>query len=108
MNFITASRPAGLPLGTIYAPGIAIAWWLAARRSKLSWSPVDREQVDDLVFYCALGVVLGGRVGYTLFYGGDRLLENPAWALLGLSNDDIDPILELVSTEAKQAQGLFG
>ena len=67
--------------GLTYLAGIAVGWWLAARRSKLPWSPVSREQVDDLIFYCALGIVLGGRLGYTLFYGGDRLLENPSWAL---------------------------
>lgn len=67
--------------GLTYLTGIAVGWWLAARRSKLPWTPVSRDQVDDLIFYCALGIVLGGRIGYTLFYGGDRLLENPAWAL---------------------------
>ena len=45
------------------------------------WSPVQREQVDDLIFYAALGVVLGGRLGYSLFYGGDRLAEDPTWLL---------------------------
>ena len=34
-----------------------------------------------MVFYSAMGVVLGGRIGYVLFYGGDRLLEDPLWAL---------------------------
>ena len=45
------------------------------------YSPIKREQVDDLVFYAALGIVLGGRVGYTFFYGGQRLIEDPTWAL---------------------------
>ena len=35
--------------------------------------------VSDLVFYGALGVVLGGRVGYVLFYEFDKFLENPIW-----------------------------
>jgi len=67
--------------GLTYLAGIAGGWWLALRRSRQPWSPVKREQVDDLVFYVALGVVLGGRVGYTLFYGGQRLVEDPMWAL---------------------------
>jgi phosphatidylglycerol:prolipoprotein diacylglycerol transferase len=37
--------------------------------------------VDDLIFYSALGVVLGGRIGYVLFYGGQRLAEDPSWFL---------------------------
>ena len=67
--------------GLTYLAGIGFAWWLAARRSRRPWSPVTRAQVDDLVFYGALGVVLGGRVGYALFYGGDRLAEEPGWLL---------------------------
>ncbi len=35
--------------------------------------------VSDLVFYGALGVVLGGRIGYVLFYEFDKFLENPIW-----------------------------
>jgi len=65
--------------GLTYLAGIAFAWWLAVRRSRLSWTPLAREQVDDLIFYCALGVVLGGRVGYALFYGADHLASDPAW-----------------------------
>ncbi|EEB76821.1 prolipoprotein diacylglyceryl transferase [marine gamma proteobacterium HTCC2148] len=67
--------------GLAYLTGIAVAWWLAIRRCREPWSPIKREQVDDLVFYAALGIVLGGRVGYTFFYGGQRLIEDPTWAL---------------------------
>jgi phosphatidylglycerol---prolipoprotein diacylglyceryl transferase len=42
---------------------------------------VRREQVDDLIFYAALGVVVGGRLGYALFYSGDKLAQDPAWIL---------------------------
>ncbi len=67
--------------GLAYLTGLAFAWWLAVRRSRRPWSPVKRAQVDDLIFYGALGVVLGGRLGYTLFYGTDQLLEDPTWIL---------------------------
>jgi phosphatidylglycerol:prolipoprotein diacylglycerol transferase len=33
--------------------------------------------VDDLIFYCALGVILGGRIGWMLFYGTERILGDP-------------------------------
>ncbi|MFT7286578.1 MAG: phosphatidylglycerol:prolipoprotein diacylglycerol transferase, partial [Halieaceae bacterium] len=59
--------------GLTYLGGLAFAWWLAARRSARPGSPLRRQQVDDLIFYSALGVVLGGRTGYVLFYGGERL-----------------------------------
>lgn len=67
--------------GLAYLAGLAFAWWLAARRSARPDSPLQRGQVDDLIFYCALGVVLGGRIGYTLFYGLGQLAEDPTWAL---------------------------
>jgi phosphatidylglycerol:prolipoprotein diacylglycerol transferase len=63
--------------GLMYLVGFAGGWWLARRRAARPWSPVRPEQVDDLVFYVALGVILGGRLGYMLFYGFDQLVENP-------------------------------
>jgi phosphatidylglycerol:prolipoprotein diacylglycerol transferase len=67
--------------GLTYLGGLAFAWWLAVRRSARADAPLSRSQVDDMVFYSAMGVVLGGRFGYVLFYGGDRLLEDPLWAI---------------------------
>jgi phosphatidylglycerol:prolipoprotein diacylglycerol transferase len=67
--------------GLTYLAGLAFAWVLAARRSARPDSPLKRQQVDDLVFYGALGVVLGGRLGYSLFYGAERLAEDPSWLL---------------------------
>jgi phosphatidylglycerol:prolipoprotein diacylglycerol transferase len=55
--------------GIMYLLGFAGAWWLARRRAATpgsSWKPDD---VDDLIFFCMLGVILGGRIGYVLFYG---------------------------------------
>ena len=67
--------------GLTYLAGLAFAWWLAARRTGRPWSVVRREQVDDLIFYAALGVVLGGRIGYAVFYGSEKLAQDPAWLL---------------------------
>ena len=65
--------------GLTYLAGLAFAWWLAVRRSHRAFTPIAREQVDDLIFYSALGVVFGGRVGYAVFYGAERLAGDPYW-----------------------------
>jgi phosphatidylglycerol:prolipoprotein diacylglycerol transferase len=65
--------------GLMYLLGFAAAWGLARKRSQVAGAPVTAEQVDDLIFYGALGVVLGGRFGYVLFYNFDRFLEQPLW-----------------------------
>tara|TARA_R110002110_G_scaffold205066_7_gene416923 strand:- start:45753 stop:46607 length:855 start_codon:yes stop_codon:yes gene_type:complete len=67
--------------GLAYLVGLGFAWWLAVRRTAQPWSVLRREQVDDLIFYAALGVVLGGRLGYAIFYGGDKLMDDPSWLL---------------------------
>lgn len=61
--------------GLMYLVGFAGAWFLGRKRSrKIGWSDV---QIDDLIFYSAMGVVLGGRVGYVLFYNFPEFVENP-------------------------------
>ena len=65
--------------GLTYIAGLAFAWWLARRRSQRPQSPLKPDQVDDLIFYAAIGVVLGGRFGYVFFYGFERLLSDPMW-----------------------------
>lgn len=67
--------------GLTYLVGLGFAWWLAVRRTAQAGSALKREQVDDLIFYAALGVVLGGRFGYALFYGWDKIMEDPTWLL---------------------------
>ena len=67
--------------GLAYLAGLGFAWWLAVRRSARPGAAVKREQVDDLIFYGALGVVLGGRIGYALFYGAEQLAQDPSWLL---------------------------
>lgn len=65
--------------GLMYVIGFFVAWWLARRRAGQSWSVVKPAQVDDLIFYAMLGVILGGRVGYVLFYGTEQLLSDPLY-----------------------------
>jgi phosphatidylglycerol---prolipoprotein diacylglyceryl transferase len=65
--------------GVMYLLGFAAAWWLArwrAQRSHNTWSIAD---IDDLVFYTMLGVILGGRVGYVLFYGLAYWAQDPLY-----------------------------
>lgn len=65
--------------GLMYLAGFLTAWLGMRARAKQPWSPVTRTQVDDLIFYGALGVIVGGRIGYMLFYpaGREDLLDNP-------------------------------
>jgi phosphatidylglycerol:prolipoprotein diacylglycerol transferase len=67
--------------GLMYLLGFAAAWLLAVRRAGFDYTPVNRDQVDDLIFYSALGVVLGGRFGYVMFYNFDKFLQDPLWLL---------------------------
>ena len=54
--------------GLMYLAGFAIGWWLGLRRISKNQSPISRAQLDDLLFLIVLGVILGGRLGYVLFY----------------------------------------
>ena len=67
--------------GLMYLVGFLAAWWLGRRRARAAASGWRAEQVDDLIFYGALGVILGGRIGYTLFYGFEQLLQDPLFIL---------------------------
>ena len=52
--------------GLMYLAGFAAAWWLGRVRARLPGSVISPLQMDDLLFYAALGVILGGRLGYIL------------------------------------------
>lgn len=63
--------------GLMYLVGFMSAWLLAYWRTKhyqLDW---NADQISDLIFYSALGVILGGRMGYMLFYNTHELLTHP-------------------------------
>ena len=65
--------------GLMYVVGFLLGWWLARRRAIKPWSIIKPAQVDDLVFYTMLGVIIGGRVGYALFYGTEQLFSDPLY-----------------------------
>ena len=62
--------------GVMYLFAFLSAYLLARYRAKSSekW---NSSNVDDLIFYGALGVVLGGRVGYLIFYNFTSFISNP-------------------------------
>ncbi len=73
--------------GLAYVAGIMLGWYYArvlAGNDKL-WpgnvSPITRTQLDDFVVWVALGVVLGGRIGYILFYDMPAIIESPIRAI---------------------------
>ncbi len=60
-----------------YLFGIIIGWWYLLRLLKAPGAPMARRHADDMVFYATLGIILGGRLGYVLFYRPGFYLENP-------------------------------
>lgn len=63
--------------GLTYVGGLIFAWWLGRQRAQLAGSPIKVDQIDDLIFYAALGIIAGGRIGYALFYGSGSLVDDP-------------------------------
>jgi phosphatidylglycerol:prolipoprotein diacylglycerol transferase len=61
-----------------YIVGFAAAWWLGTRRAARPGSGWTKEQVADLITNGMLGAILGGRIGYVLFYNFGAFLDNPA------------------------------
>ncbi|WP_111658374.1 prolipoprotein diacylglyceryl transferase [Isoalcanivorax indicus] len=63
--------------GLTYLFGFIAAWWLCTLRARRTDNNWTAQQVSDLVFYGAVGVILGGRLGYTLFYNFSGFLADP-------------------------------
>ncbi|HOW61474.1 MAG TPA: prolipoprotein diacylglyceryl transferase [Candidatus Contendobacter sp.] len=63
--------------GLMYLLGFLAGWALGRYRASRPNSGWTAAQVDDLVFYIALGVILGGRIGYILFYSFGNFLRDP-------------------------------
>jgi phosphatidylglycerol:prolipoprotein diacylglycerol transferase len=86
-----AIDPVAIALGPIairwyalaYVAGIVGGWWYSRRLAAdpALWGDVKRPttaDMDDQIVWIALGIVLGGRIGYVLFYNLGSYLENPA------------------------------
>lgn len=65
--------------GMMYLIGFVFAIAVANHSAKKPGSLWTKEQISDLLFACFLGVILGGRIGYVLFYGFDSLLADPLY-----------------------------
>ncbi|HKE47379.1 MAG TPA: prolipoprotein diacylglyceryl transferase, partial [Rhodanobacteraceae bacterium] len=63
--------------GIMYLIGFAAAWWLGQRRRAAGRLPVSADAFSDLAFYVMLGVIVGGRVGYMVFYDTSELIHHP-------------------------------
>jgi phosphatidylglycerol:prolipoprotein diacylglycerol transferase len=58
-----------------YIAGILVGWWYLLKLLAQPGAPMARRHADDLVFYATLGIILGGRIGYVLFYAPEMLLH---------------------------------
>lgn len=63
--------------GLMYVVGFVAAWWLG--RLRANRLQLTHDDISDLIFYSAVGVVVGGRLGYVLFYGIEQFMANPLW-----------------------------
>ena len=55
--------------GIMYLVAFGVAWWLGRVRAAKPGSTWSLADIDDFMFFCMLGTILGGRIGYVLFYG---------------------------------------
>ena len=65
--------------GIMYLCAFGFAYFLGTLRTKRMNPVWTAEQLSDLIFYAAMGVILGGRCGYVFFYSFDQFLANPLW-----------------------------
>lgn len=66
-----------------YLVGIVLGWILINRNVKKYKLSLEKQQIEDLIFYLTIGIIVGGRIGYALFYGGAEMWLKP-WRLLEL------------------------
>lgn len=59
-----------------YIAGILLGWWYLLKLLAQPGAPMARRHADDMVFYATIGILVGGRLGYTIFYRPD-IWENP-------------------------------
>ncbi len=65
--------------GLMYLLGFALFWLMGNYRAQRDqWRQMDSEKVEDLLFFGVLGVILGGRLGYCLFYQPEFYISYPS------------------------------
>lgn len=78
IQWIDLGLTKGIPIGSFtlrwyslaYLAGILLAYWHTSKAIKSPGAPLAQRHADDLFFYCTLGIILGGRLGYATFYTG--------------------------------------
>jgi len=63
--------------GLMYLVGFLVGWGLLSLRTRYSPRGFTQDEVSDIAFYAALGAIIGGRLGYILFYDWHVLFSNP-------------------------------
>ena len=63
--------------GLAYLAAFVLCWWLGNLQSRRAFPGWTGPQISDLVFYGAVGAVIGGRFGYVLFYAFESFLRDP-------------------------------
>ena len=66
-----------------YLAGIVLAWLWLMRDIKKYKFPFEKSAVEDIIFYVTIGIIIGGRLGYALFYGRSYFWHEP-WQILAL------------------------
>lgn len=66
-----------------YLIGILAGWFLLKRNAEKNQLGLSSKDIEDLVFYLTLGIIIGGRLGYAIFYGGREMWLQP-WHILEL------------------------
>lgn len=61
-----------------YIGGLAFAWWYIRRQAAKPGAPMSVAHIDDFITVAMLAIIVGGRLGYVLFYRPDYYFENPA------------------------------
>lgn len=63
--------------GMMYVFGVTAGWLLGRYRATKPWNKMTPQRMDDFITWAVLGVVLGGRIGYCLFYNFSYYMSNP-------------------------------
>lgn len=67
--------------GIMYLVAFTSGWYLGRVRAKRPGSGWHPDEVSDILFYIAVGVILGGRIGYVLFYNFSKFLADPVFLI---------------------------